>query len=247
MTQTILWFLFLAVPVHPWPAPATRVHLQIRVQGAVLLLESGDRLEVLGDTVRFQVRGDTLVVRLRHRQQSWLARWGWGLDTLVVRLPRAVPLALRVEQRGGLLVLRGRGLRLVSFTGRMHRTRTVLDLGGLQDRPRIHWIGTWSQLDLRPDSLTSPLYLELQAEWSRIRLDLRPPPAQEVPVVLAAQFSWILFQTHHAPVAVSRQGILNLGNLPQDPRSPSYRVLLSGNFNRIRWETTGHPQREVTP
>ncbi len=229
MIGWMLWILALLPPVHRWTAPVAQVRLQAQLQGVVCIVQAGQRLEIVGDTAEFALQGDTLKVQLRHRVQSWLARWGWALDTVVIRIPPETPVTVDFQQQGGWWILRGQGLRLQGVRGRLHRVQALLHLQGGQV-----WLrGAWSQIRVFPDPHHPPQYLELQVQWSRVTLDLRRPPVREVPVVLAAQFSWIYLQTNGAPVAATRQGLLNLGPLPQDPRSPGYRLLLSGNVNRI--------------
>ena len=246
MIGLALWIFALAPSVHRWLAPVSLLRLQAQVQGVVCILEAGDRLEIVGDTVEFRPRADTLEVRLRHRVQSWLARWGWALDTLVIRVPREVPVALDLRQQGGLLVLQAQDLRFEKIQGHLSRVRALVNLQGAERVARVRLQAGWSRLQIQPEPLHPPEYLEIQIQWSRLTLDLRHPPAHETPVVLAAQFSWIQFQTNGAPVAAVRQGLLNLGPLPQDPRNPGYRILLSGNFNRIS-VVSGTTAKEVHP
>ncbi len=230
----LLWSLWGTLPAHPAPETASWLRLEARLQGVVCILEAGPRLEVLGDTLHAVARGDTLVVTLRHRVGTWLARWGWAPDTVVVRLPEALPAEIQVDHQGGLLVLRGRSLRIAALMLNLRHTRAFLTLEDTRTLGPVVLRAFWSEIHLGPLPRRAPEYLHLQTNLCRVFLDLRTPPDRSVPVVLAAQFSDLRLYTDGAPVLADRQGLLNLGPLPRSGSGPGYRLLVTGNLNRLR-------------
>ncbi len=231
-----VWLLFgiLGGPLQVGPPTGHRIILEARLQGVVCTLKPGDQLAVVGDTVAFLEQGDTLRVKIRHRVQSWLARWGWAADTLVIQVPQGVPVEIHLQQQGGLLVLQADSLNLQALRIRLRHTRVVLDLQGARRLSHLSLQASWSRLWIGPFPRSAPEYVHLQTYLCQVVLDLRTPPQHEVPVVLASQMCSLHLIRNGTPVVADRQGFLNLGPLPSGSQGSGYHVLITGNFNRLR-------------